>query len=83
MKGQRHPFHSFHEAGNILKLGIPALMQIKTFAQKIGIAPSVVVGMLQKDGIISWSTGNNIKVFYRRKISRDNFINNYYDFLKR
>jgi Zn-dependent peptidase ImmA (M78 family) len=50
-----------------LQLGVPTLVQIKAFAQKIGIAPGVVVGRLQRDGVISWSTGNNLKVFYRWK----------------
>jgi addiction module HigA family antidote len=47
-----------------LQSGIPTLTHIKTFAQEISIAPGIVVGRLQKEKIIPWSMGNNLKVFY-------------------
>ncbi|GHV95773.1 XRE family transcriptional regulator [Spirochaetia bacterium] len=43
----------------------PVLLSIEIFAKEIGIAPGIVVGRLQKDGIIFWSMGNNLKVFYK------------------
>jgi len=39
---------------------------IKTFAAEIGIAPGIVLGRLQHDGIIPYKAGlNSLKVFYR------------------
>jgi hypothetical protein len=41
---------------------------IKTFSAAIGIAPGIVLGRLQHDGIIPYKTHlNSLKVFYRWK----------------
>jgi len=48
-----------------LKSGCPSLSRIEKFANSIGIAPGIVVGRLQHDGILPPNTGNKLKVFYR------------------
>ena len=42
-----------------------SLWKIEKFAASIGIAPGIVVGRLQHDGIIHRSWGNNFKVRYK------------------
>ncbi|MFP3042039.1 HigA family addiction module antitoxin [Treponema primitia] len=42
----------------------PALTDIGHFAREIGIAPGIVVGRLQREGILSWKIGNHFKVYY-------------------
>ncbi|MFZ3109959.1 MAG: helix-turn-helix domain-containing protein [Rectinemataceae bacterium] len=38
---------------------------IRRFAQELGIAPGIVVGRLQKEGLLPWASGlNHIKVLY-------------------
>jgi HTH-type transcriptional regulator/antitoxin HigA len=37
-------------------------VKIQSFAKRLGIAPGIVVGRLQKDGIINWNQMNNLKV---------------------
>jgi len=37
---------------------------VKEFADRIGIAPGIVVGRMQKDGIIHWSRLNGLKARY-------------------
>ncbi|WP_018169692.1 helix-turn-helix domain-containing protein [Thioalkalivibrio sp. ALMg9] len=34
------------------------------FAQQVGVAPGIVVGRLQKEGLLHWSTMNDLKVRY-------------------
>jgi HTH-type transcriptional regulator / antitoxin HigA len=34
---------------------------IRSFAKKLGIAPGIVVGRLQKEGILKWNQRNNLK----------------------
>lgn len=51
----------------LLESGTPTLEQIKTFATQQGIAPGIVVGRLQHDGILDKKIGNGLKVFYRWK----------------
>ncbi len=34
---------------------------IRTFAKEVGIAPGIVVGRLQKEGILNWNQRNNLK----------------------
>lgn len=41
-----------------------SLNDIKAFAKSIGIAPGVVVGQLQHDGLMPYTHGNKLKVFY-------------------
>ena len=41
------------------------LADIRIFAHDIGIAPGIVVGRLQHDGILPCDIGNKLKVFYR------------------
>ncbi len=36
-------------------------VDVKAFADEIGIAPGIVVGRLQKEGVISWSALNSLK----------------------
>ncbi|MCL2066685.1 MAG: HigA family addiction module antitoxin [Treponema sp.] len=42
----------------------PTLRQLRQFAQNIGIAPGIVVGRLQHDGVLPMSYGNALKVRY-------------------
>jgi len=42
----------------------PTIPQIKRFASSIGIAPGIVVGRLQHDGILKRNCGNDLKVRY-------------------
>jgi HTH-type transcriptional regulator/antitoxin HigA len=35
--------------------------EVKTFAKEIGIAPGIVVGRLQHDGLWGWNRGNSLK----------------------
>ena len=44
--------------------GQPTLSNIIRFASEIGIAPGIVVGRLQHDGLLPRNTGNKLKVFY-------------------
>ena len=53
------------EIHDFLSNGIPKLIDIERFADKIGIAPGIVVGRLQHENIIKKNTGNKLKVFYR------------------
>lgn len=43
----------------------PSEAVIREFARRIGIAPGIVVGRLQKEGRLKWSQMNHLKVFYR------------------
>lgn len=38
---------------------------IAYFADELGIAPGIVVGRLQKDGIIEWNRGNRLKRYFK------------------
>ena len=49
----------------LLRSGRPSLAAINDFALEIGIAPGIVVGRLQHDGVLPRDTGNKLKVFYR------------------
>ncbi len=51
----------------LLKAGRPALAEIARFSDEIGIAPGIVVGRLQRDGVLPMDTGNKLKVFYSWK----------------
>jgi addiction module HigA family antidote len=42
----------------------PTSQQIERFAEKIGIAPGIVVGRLQHDGVLPMNSGNELKVWY-------------------
>lgn len=48
-----------------LERGKPSLIQITAFANEIGIAPGIVVGRLQHDGLIPRSMGNQLKIYYK------------------
>ena len=43
----------------------PTLVAIKSFSDKINIAPGIVVGRLQHEKILPFDTGNKLKVWYR------------------
>lgn len=47
----------------------PTLTAIERFADEIGIAPGIVVGRLQHDGVLPRNRGNKLKVFYRYRIN--------------
>lgn len=49
----------------LLQRGTPSLAAIGRFAKEIGIAPGIVVGRLQHEGVLPRDTGNKLKVFYR------------------
>jgi len=38
--------------------------RVRAFAERIGVAPGIVVGRLQKEGIVDWSQLNALKVRY-------------------
>lgn len=38
---------------------------VRAFAQKIGIAPGIVVGRMQKEDLLDWSYLNDLKIRYR------------------
>lgn len=42
-----------------------SLLPVQAFAEKIQIAPGIVVGRLQHDGLLPQSHGNKLKVFFR------------------
>lgn len=45
--------------------GTLSATRIRTFAEKVGIAPGIVVGRLQKDGLLDWKSPlNKLKVRY-------------------
>jgi Zn-dependent peptidase ImmA (M78 family) len=48
-----------------LKKGKPTLSDIERFSDEINIAPGIVVGRLQHEGVLQHNTGNRLKVFYR------------------
>jgi hypothetical protein len=39
----------------------PTINNITEFAESVQIAPGIVVGRLQRDGVLSWSAGNSLK----------------------
>lgn len=45
----------------LLAGGRPALARVKSFAAEIGVAPGIVVGRLQKDGVYDHKIGNGLK----------------------
>lgn len=52
------------EFGELEGAGLSESM-IRSFAKRIGIAPGIVVGRLQKEGRLSWSQMNHLKVRYQ------------------
>ncbi len=50
-----------------LKLMVISKENIKAFAKRIGIAPGIVLGRLQKETLVDWSKFNNLKVRYHWK----------------
>ena len=53
------------------KLLTPSRENIKAFAKEIGIAPAIVLGRMQKEGLVDWSQYNDLKVRYQWKESED------------
>lgn len=47
------------------KLLSPSHDRIKAFAKRIGIAPGIVLGRMQKEALVDWSQYNDLKVRYR------------------
>lgn len=45
----------------LLAGGRPTLAQVEAFAREIGIAPGIVVGRLQKEGVFDHKVGNGLK----------------------
>jgi HTH-type transcriptional regulator / antitoxin HigA len=54
-------------AGDAARLGtLPrAANSVQAFAKQIGVAPGIVVGRMQKDGLLPWTHLNSLKVRYR------------------
>lgn len=50
---------------------VPSSENIKAFAKRIGIAPGIVLGRLQKEQLVPWSRFNDLKVRYRWTESDD------------
>jgi HTH-type transcriptional regulator/antitoxin HigA len=44
---------------------LQSLDDIRSFAERIGIAPGIVVGRLQKEGLLDWNQGNGLKKRFR------------------
>jgi hypothetical protein len=44
---------------------LETLDEIRSFADDLGIAPGIVVGRLQKEGVLDWSQGNKLKRKFR------------------
>jgi HTH-type transcriptional regulator/antitoxin HigA len=44
---------------------LQSLEEISAFAERIGIAPGIVVGRLQREGILGWNQGNGLKKRFR------------------
>lgn len=60
------------EMRRLVKADSLSASDIKTFAAEIGIAPGIVLGRLQHDGIIPYKTHlNSLKMFYRWKSADD------------
>ena len=38
---------------------------VQAFAKRIGVAPGIVVGRMQKDGLLPWTHLNGLKIRYR------------------
>jgi len=54
------------EMGRFVRAGKLSASDIETFSVEIGIAPGIVLGRLQHDGLIPYQTRlNSLKVFYR------------------
>jgi len=51
--------------GKFVAAGNFTAAAIKRFADEIVIAPGIVAGRLQHDGVIGWNTGNSLKTRYR------------------
>jgi addiction module HigA family antidote len=47
-----------------LRAGTPTLDMVEAVAASLGIAPGIVVGRLQHDGILPHSVGNRLKVYF-------------------
>lgn len=51
---------------------LKTLVDVSTFARRLGIAPGIVVGRLQHDGLLPWQTPlNRLKVRFRWSQDRD------------
>lgn len=48
----------------LIRAGHPSLQAIRDFANEIGVAPGIVVGRLQHDGVLPMSVGNKLKVHF-------------------
>lgn len=42
---------------------------IYAFAESIGIGPGIVVGRLQRDGVLKWHQGNSFKQFLQENVT--------------
>jgi Zn-dependent peptidase ImmA (M78 family) len=45
--------------------GVPDRADVLRFAEKVGIAPGIIVGRLQHEGLVQWSALNDLKVRFR------------------
>jgi addiction module HigA family antidote len=49
------------EFRRLLAVGRPTLDRIESFAEEVGIAPGIVVGRLQREGVLEYRVGNRLK----------------------
>jgi Zn-dependent peptidase ImmA (M78 family) len=52
------------DAARRLRAVAQSQVAVERFAKEVGIAPGVVVGRLQNDGLIDWSHMNELKIRY-------------------
>jgi len=50
-----------HHAAFVAEGGRPSKADVATFAERVGIAPSIVVGRLQRDGVIPHNWMQDLK----------------------
>ena len=53
------------ESADILPFLAHRYDEVTAFAEKIGVAPGIVVGRMQHEGILPWNYLNKLKVRYR------------------
>lgn len=49
----------------LTKFGRPSKEMVKDFSLELGIAPGIIVGRLQREGIIPWNFYNDLKVSFK------------------
>jgi hypothetical protein len=49
------------QLNGFLAAGVPTGRAVRAFAKEIGVSPGIVVGRLQRDGVVGWSSLNELK----------------------